>query len=173
MSSGIVVDANVMAAFTRLKSIAGPDDGTCALVDRIDEKYRFAIDHGRKIETQWFQTCGARRGGVFYEWFYARVNKSIEYVEVMLDKKHKDHLFKQCGFPRKGSDIAFIETAHSTRRKYLVSIDIDFWDPKEKLSEAKRRQEVMKTRQGVVCKYLRNELTVQVATIEQALAELP
>jgi hypothetical protein len=170
VKKGIVVDANVMNSFVK----ALKDDAVCPqreIVNLIDRSVGFALDAGQKMERQWLDTCGSSRSSLFFEWYYARLNKSIRYVECVRDDSLRKRLFIECGFPRRKFEIVYVEVAAATNERYIVTNDIDFWNPKLKTAEAKTKEACKRERTGCVYKLLRRA-GMTVGTTEQALAEL-
>jgi hypothetical protein len=140
------------------------------LVERIEANQGFVIDEGGKIKHEWLQVCDK----VFFgTWFVDGVKSGkIRPVVAKLDGKHSKHLRIKCGMPFDGYDIAYIAVANSVSApKYIVTEDIDFWEPTEKVAKEERKQTIKAKRQGCVCKYL-SGLEITVGTVAHGLAEL-
>jgi hypothetical protein len=77
------------------------------------------------------------------------------------------------GFPRKRSrDIWYIRTAQALlaqpdapRPGYLVSEDVDFYDPKIKNGDHKTRVKTIKESKGPIARYLRRNLAIEVLCV--------
>lgn len=168
MSDGIVVDANVMQGFTRSRIIeTASDDRT--VVELIAESHSFAIDVGGKMQNQWLETCGAT---YFGEWFFQNLREGvIKPVAAKLHESHKKKLAIECGMPQK-REIFYVAVAVVTQKRYIVTRDMDFWEPKDKESDSGTREKIQLSRKGCVCRYLRKTLGVTVATPSMARQEL-
>jgi hypothetical protein len=140
------------------------------LIEKIELNQGFAIDEGGKIKHEWLQVCDKVYFGT---WFVdALKSGKIRAVVAKLDQQHSKKLRITCGMPAAGYDMAYIAVANSVAPpKYIVSEDIDFWEPSAKDGAEAKKQEIKTKRQGCVCKYLEG-LGIIVGTIDQALAEL-
>lgn len=169
MSDGATVDANVMHAFTKslIKNDAAEER---QLVEMLTQTHGFAIDTTGKMENQWLETCGRN---VFGEWLIQGLkNGTIRKVEADLPEDHRKKLQQSCGMPIK-REIMYVAVANATVLRYIVTNDIDFWDPKsKKQGKAERHQKIKQERLGAVCKYLARSMTITVGTPGMALAEL-
>jgi hypothetical protein len=94
-------------------------------------------------------------------------------VDHKLHEQHKKHLMTKCGFPfQVRHEGIFISVAATIPPHILVGDDLDFWEPKEKGCSKQRRDEIMDSSAGTVCRYLRRKANVRVLSISQAIAEL-
>lgn len=169
LADGAAVDANVMCAFTE-SLIRKTDTRERAVVQRLEISHGFAIDHTGQIKHQWFETCGAN---VFGEWFIQGLKggKIVE-VRASLDKQHKKKLQQDCGMPTKRAEMMYVAVANVTALKYIVTNDIDFWEPKAKRQGNHEMHEQIKLkRSGAVSKYLKS-MKIRVGTPAMALTEL-
>jgi hypothetical protein len=176
LSDGVSVDACVMALFA--KSFL-PAEGEAnvpeakQLIERIRSTIGFAIDSGRKIENQWLNTCGPKSGAVFREWYVQSIKDGkIKQVVPTLSEQHKKKLRIDCGFPNDQFEYTYIGVANSTKVRYIVSVDMHFFEPKHKKADEKAKCRSRDERKGSVCKYLVEKMQIRVGTIGHAAAEL-
>ena len=154
---GVVVDANVIAKVIeelRLKQINGVH---YELIDKILSKFGIVICPVIKREYQ--NTCG---GLVFKYWFEGeRVQGKIRQIKPELEQQKVDRIHNYYGLPKgkNGRDLWYIKCANVTITKYILSEDIDLYDPqmKEKL-RGDQRVKFMNERKGKLLKFLENEL---------------
>lgn len=171
MSSGIAVDANVMALFSQ-STIRGQTSNVTLLVDKIKAGPKFAIDTGGKIQHQWLETCGPRRGQPFYEWFVQGLKDGyIRTVTAALGRHHLKYLEGKCGFPNDRFESTYIAVANVTEQRYVVTEDIHFYEPRHKYAGAATKTAAKLKRDGRVCRYL-SKLNISVGTVDRALEEL-
>lgn len=171
MNDGISVDANVMHGFTK-SYVHDEASQARELVEKIESGLGFAIDMNGKIEQQWLDTCGNRPGKPFFEWFYQRLKEGkIRKLPAKLDQQHKKRLRIDCGFPRDRYEMTYIEVANVTRRRYIVSEDMHFFEPQLKDADESTKAAIKSSRQGRVSRYL-TTLGITVGTIALALEEL-
>ena len=170
MSKELVVDANVMALFSKSRILEEVSSAR-TLIERSKEPGSFAIDSGGKIENQWLTTCGSKPGSPFYEWFYQRLKEGvIRPLSGTLHKDDKKHLRIDCGFPNDRFEITYVEVANVSKTRYVVTEDIHFFEPSLKCDSESKKSKAKETRAGRVCVYLR-KLNIRVGTIEHALVE--
>jgi hypothetical protein len=170
LSKELVVDANVMALFTRSR-VREEDSPARMLVERGREPGSFAIDSAGKMENQWLTTCGNKPGSAFYEWFYQRLKEGvIRPLSADMPKEDKKHLRVERGFPNDRFELTYVAVAYVSRCRYIVTEDIHFFDPALKAAGEETKSKAKNNRTGCVCKYLR-KLNVTVGTVAQALAE--
>jgi hypothetical protein len=169
LSDGVTVDANIMHAFT--KSLINKDGSTDKqLVEKLEKSHGFVIDSGGKMQHQWLETCGRV---VFGEWLVKGLREGIvRQVQEDLPNNHKKKLQQGCGMPVK-REIMYVAVANATKARYIVTNDIDFWDPKSKKqgNEAQHKK-IKEERRGDVCRYLAKSMDIRVGTAAMALAEL-
>jgi len=168
LSSGIVVDANVMSEFTQALI---RDEATAArsLIDSIRVTHGFAIDKKGQIEQQWRNTCGNQ---YFGEWLVqALKDGAVRMVDTTPDAARRKKLHTEYGFPRAGYEFTYVAVAVSAPPHYIVTDDIDFWEPKYKTAPAATKTATKQGRKGAVYKYLTKKMGVRVGTIEQAISD--
>lgn len=167
MADGVTVDANVMNAFTK-SMITQSSTDAYSVVEQIRQGHGFVIDSGDLIKTQWIETCGK----VFGEWFVTQVQAGrIRMVEPKLDSGHRKHLRKDCGMPMR-REVIYISVAAATDIRYIVTEDIDFWEPAAKQRDEKAKARIRARREGLVCRYLSKHLQIRIGTPTMALSDL-
>jgi hypothetical protein len=168
---GISVDSNVINAYLRCLIHEETGDPAHLLIECIKTGPGFSIDEDDKIVHQWSETC---KNKLFEIWLEEGIQAgNIRTVEHHLDEKHKKHLRINLGFPyRRRHEGVFIEVAAVTEERMIISEDIDFWSPRDKLSTPERRKEIMERGTGEVFRYLRTKVGVNVLTINLALDQL-
>jgi hypothetical protein len=77
-----------------------------------------------------------------------------------------------CGFPNDQFEYTYIGVANSTKTRYIVSVDMHFFEPKDKKAGEKAKYRSRDERRGKVCRYLREKMKIRVGTIGHAAAEL-
>jgi hypothetical protein len=128
------------------------------------------VDDIGKIQHEWFTQCPSPR---FKEWFLQNMKMGrIRMVKATISQEHKRHLVIALGFPRRGYDIAYVAVANATTRRYIVTEDIDFFDPTQKCANNETKERIKNERSGPVCTYLRNDMEIRVGTPQQAMTEL-
>lgn len=168
MSDGITVDANVMAAFTK-SLIHDTTSDERSIVERIRTNHGFVVDEQGQMQNQWFETCGLL---LFGEWFIQQLREgTVRKVFAKLDQVHKKRLRNDCRMPPK-REMFYVSVAAVTQKRYIVTEDIDFWEPTAKLLDQATKAKIRSRRAGRVCKYLKKECKITVATSLMALAEL-
>ena len=169
MSDGVTVDANIMHAFTK-SLINKTDTHDKQLIEKLEKSHGFVIDTAGKMQHQWLETCGHM---VFGEWLVQGLKGGIiRPVQADLPNNHKKKLQQDCGMPVK-REIMYVAVANATALRYIVTNDIDFWDPKsKKQGKADQHDKIKRERRGAVCNYLAKSLKIYVGTTTMALAEL-
>jgi hypothetical protein len=168
LSDGVTVDANVMAGFTK-SLISETSTDAYKIVERIKAGQGFAIDVGDLIKTQWFETCGR---AVFGQWFVSQLQTGrIRMVTPLLANNHKRCLRKDCGMPMRG-EVIYVSVAAATTIRYIVTEDIDFWEPSAKRRDEKSKARIRTRREGAVCRYLSKYLEIRIGTPAMALGDL-
>jgi hypothetical protein len=95
----------------------------------------------------------------------------VKKVAAELDKTHKKKLQNECGMPMK-REIIYVAVAAVTDKRFIVTEDIDFWEPSAKKKDSAAKQKIKNSGKGAVCRYLAKNLQITVATPSIALAEL-
>jgi hypothetical protein len=168
-NDGLVVDANIMSYYMREKK--NEDGELFKLIEYIINYCGLAINDA--VEREWKNTTGDQ---FFCIWFdeYMLAQK-IRYVaesnKLTIHQKKKIH--NDYGLPKKKSkDIDYIECAINTEIKYILTDDIDFFDPKKKMASAREKFKVKNQRQGALCRFLKKEFEVVVGLPDHCYEDL-
>lgn len=168
MTEGVVVDACIMQEFLHefLANVMGTARG---VVEALGSGIGLAIDSGGKIRHEWFTTC---ENPYFKEWYaQARYLGKIREVKPEISEQHKKAL-QRLGLPNNSYDRVYISVANATATRYILSSDIDFFDPCLKHSNEKAKCRARDDRQGKLCRYLHKEMKIRVGTAIHAYAEI-
>ena len=169
MADGVTVDANVIKQFTDAY-LQETDSASRFLVEKLVAVHGIVVDEGGKIQCQWFQTCNQP---FVQEWFFERVRDgSIRLVRPTVEPKHRKKLVNDLGFPPTGFELTYIWVANATSVRYILTEDIDFFDPTLKKAEQAAKKYAKEKRRGQVCKYLRDKMDITVGTVAHAETEL-
>ncbi len=169
MADGVTVDANVIKSFND-DFLADFESASRILVEKIVASRGFVVDEGGKIKHEWLETC---QGPFLKEWYFQQIKVGvIRFVRPAIGNRHKKALIQGHGFPRRGFDLAYVAVANVTEVRYIVTEDMDFFDPSLKPADAATKLRAKKKRNGPVCSYLRKTLRITVGTVAHALSEL-
>ena len=92
---------------------------------------------------------------------------------VKLRSAEKRVIHNTYGLPSRGSrDIEYIKCAINTEIKYILTEDIDFFDPKKKESSAIDKYRTKNERQGAFCKFLNKNYKITVGLAEHCRDDL-
>jgi hypothetical protein len=140
------------------------------LVEKVTIDHGLVIDYGGKIQHEWFSQCP---DALFREWFAQNLKLGrIRIVKPLIPEEHRRALFIKLGFPRRGFDIVYVGVANVTQKKYIISEDLDFFDPKHKRSDHETRERIKRERDCAVCAYLKKKMNITVGTPQQAMNDL-
>lgn len=168
MSDGVTIDACVMRDFME-EFLANVKGTTRVLVEEVAAGVGLAIDQGGKIKHEWLTTC---QNPYFHEWYAAQVYQGrIKELASTIPEHHKKAL-SRIGLPPDGFDKVYIAVANNTKIRYIVSCDMDFFDPKLKKGDEKAKCRARDDRRGELCCYLRRRMNIRVGTTFHAYAEL-
>jgi hypothetical protein len=168
VTDGVTVDANIMKNFTS-DYLAEQDSPSRLLVEKVLQNQGLVIDVHGKIQQEWFSTCGNM---FFKAWFVEQVKLGlIRQVKPRIELHHKKHLTIKHGMP-KGYDLVYVGVSNVTATRYIVTEDIDFFDPCLKKANQATKGTAKEKRDGAVCKYLRTEMKIRVGVAAHALNEL-
>lgn len=161
MSDGVVVDASIIPNFYRELCV---DDG-CVYRTVIWLSERCGIVASNKVLAEWEGVCSAQ---VFVEWLTDQLK--VGGVRRIQGRKIDWRIVKKmrldCGFPCEDRDLEYIQCAHATESKrYIVSEDMDFYDPRAKSGEASMKRWAREERCGQFCRFLLRHLKIRVGTL--------
>ena len=166
---GVTVDANVIKAFND-DYARNVDSTERVLIERIARTIGFVVDVGGKIKHQWFDLC---RSVFLQEWYVANLYHGvIREVSPKNDARHRKKLVNDLGFPAKGFDLDYIFVANAGTTRYILTEDMDFFDPSLKLADDKAKMRAKHERKGAVCRYLSKEMDICVGTASHAYEDL-
>jgi hypothetical protein len=75
--------------------------------------------------------------------------------------------------PRGNSrDVEYIKCAINTDIKYILTEDIDFFDPKKKSAPVKEKIRIKNFRKGSFCRFLKDEFGITVGLPEHCIEDL-
>ncbi len=164
----VVIDANRIAGYFKesvLELNTDLTDKATYIIDRPENQDQVYLDINGNIEKEWESVVDS-------EWF------SVWFARLLIDEKAYcievdlySFLCKKLrllGFPR-SRDIWYIRTAkeisNNQSRAYIISEDIDFFDPSKKCSSSSSRLTILKNRRGPICKYLDKNENILVNSI--------
>lgn len=173
----LVIDANVFSAFA-MEQIAGiPNTDRTAsplkIFDLLGDKAVAFLDEGGQIEREW-KNLVTFASEWFSEWLADSLADGRIYEIAPSSDPQLVKRYRALGFPNT-TDIWYIKTAHglcllcNRNRPFLVSEDIDFYDPKSK--QIKNKNDFFRSGGGRVCNRLRAD-GIDLRCIENATNEL-
>lgn len=162
----LVIDANVFRAFYEEEVLGYPPPrpgrtaSPASIFASLSKGAFTYIDSGQQIEHEWRNVC---KGGE--EWFdgwlaEAFATGGVTPLEIN-NKRIVEQQYRKIGFPFKGRDIWYVRvsvslsSACSTNNAYLVSEDIDFFDPA--LKKDAHREKCIQNGTGPVAKQLKKD----------------
>jgi len=165
-NDGIVIDANILKGFIDLKysDSAKADPILLPLIPKILSEYRGAVSEMMKYE---YKMKILHK--MFNRWFEEQyVNGKFRdiTIENTLDTSQRNRIFNKYGLDSNEKDIHYISCAYNTDRRYILTEDIHFFDPKMKQADQKAKNRVKDQRMGALCRYLKKEYSITVGTPE-------
>jgi len=158
----MVIDAQMISNF--IKEFGDDSNDLTILINEITLKIGIVLDD--IIEQEWRNTAGNQ---IFEIWFSQCIAENqIKYIErSIVEIQYLKKLVTKYGFPKKKSrDIHYIKCANCTDVRYILTDDIDFYDPKHKESSYKVKEMIKTNRNGQLNNYLRRKLRIIVGRIE-------
>ena len=172
MGDGVVVDANIISSY--LEEYVEETGDLYGLIEKILKNCGIAITD--LVEHEWRSTCG---GQFFDEWFtdnmskgLQRDGKHIQYVDPYIDRQILKKIHRDFGLPIRKYDKELIKAANVTTYRYILTYDIDLFDPKKKTAPRKEKERIKKGRKGRLCQFLRKELEITVGLPEHCWSDL-
>jgi hypothetical protein len=166
MGDGIVVDANIISYYCR-EYIEETGD-LCDLIGKILKNCGIVISDS--MEREWRNTCGSQ---LFEVWFTDNLRDGhIQYVIPSIDRQILKKIHNDFGLPERGGDKDLIKAANVTTYKYILTNDIDLFDPKKKRASSKEKEQIKKQRKGALCIFLRKKLDIIVGLPEHCCYDL-
>jgi hypothetical protein len=143
------------------------------LIGRVRATMGFVVDVGGKIQHQWSLTCGMKPGSPLGEWVVQALKEGkIKPVVPLFPENHRKKLRIDCGFPEGQFEGAYIAVANVTQTRYIVTVDMHFFEPKHKDADENAKRRSRDERKGSVCRYLMEQMHIRVGTPVHAAAEL-
>jgi len=166
MGDGVVVDANIIASYFQEY---GKETGDIySLIEKILKSCGIAITD--LLENEWKSTCGDQ---MFLIWFTDNLRDDyIQYVNPSINREILKKIHIKFGLPRDGHDKELIKVANVTTYRYILTYDIDLFDPKKKQASIKEKERIKKERDGALCQFLRNKLKITVGLPEHCWSDL-
>lgn len=153
---GIVADANIIQGFIQEEMTQKGE--IVKVIKKILPFCGLAITD--LIENQWRNTTGNQ---FFNIWFDENLkNNRIKYIteDIKLSKTERQIIHNKYGLPKNGRDIEYIKCSLNTTHKYILTYDIHFFDPKQKMASVKTKNKIKNARSGALCKYLWKKYTI-------------
>lgn len=145
-----VIDANVLKEHYQVSVLELPGSLTGNTLDAFNRAEPIIIDDGDQIENEW-------KSLVCHDWF------DIWFSRMLTEEKIKMVTAKSCpqlaalltkhGFPKNSRDIWYIRTAKSFLKSnnatcFLITEDLDFFDPTKKGTSGVARVAIMKNQKS-------------------------
>ena len=168
MSDGAVIDANVMQGF--YQELCSGEGCVYEVVCWLCNTR--GIVASDTVLTEWECVCAAE---VFRDWLADQMKTGglKKVAGKKLDRGVVRKMRVDCGFPCRSRDIEYIKCANATTStRYIVSEDMDFYDPTLKQADAKMKGWARDDRQGRFCRFLLDRLGIRVGTIAHCKADL-
>ncbi|MFW9879664.1 MAG: hypothetical protein ACFFG0_41850 [Candidatus Thorarchaeota archaeon] len=166
MADGLVIDTDVICKYSQ--QCIDEEGDIYYLIERMRKSCGIAITDF--IEHQWNATCGSQ---LFNIWFTDNVRDGyIKYVKPYLSRDIIKQINNGFGLPQRGKDIELIKASNVTYIRYILTTDIDLFDPKKKKASSKEKKRIKKERSGSLCKYLKKKLNIRVGLPEHCSQEL-
>lgn len=165
---GVVVDANIIKIFI-IEEMKDCGD-ICELINNLLGSYGLAVN--KMVEHEWQSIIGSQ---FFNEWFTMNIlSERIKYVNdsVKVTFAQKKKINITYGLPKNSRDIKYINCAINTKIRYILTEDIDFFDPKKKQASAEEKRRIKNQRQGKFCKFLNSEFGITAGLPEHCCTDL-
>ena len=166
MGDGVVVDTNIISNYYQ-EYIEETGD-IYGLIEKLLKNCGIAITE--LLENEWHNTCGSQ---LFDVWFTDNLRDGyIQYVNPYINRQILKKIHNDFGLPKEGRDKELIKAANVTTYKYILTNDIDLFDPKKKTAPRKEKERIKKGRKGRLCQFLRKELEITVGLPEHCWSDL-
>jgi predicted nucleic acid-binding protein len=166
MGDGVVVDTNIISNYYQ-EYIEETGD-IYGLIEKLLKNCGIAITE--LLENEWHNTCGSQ---LFDVWFTDNVRDGyIQYVKPYINRQILKKIHNDFGLPKEGRDKELIKAANVTTYKYILTKDIDLFDPKKKQASIKEKERIKKERKGRLRQFLRRKLDITVGLPEHCWFDL-
>lgn len=157
---GVVIDANVLKrVLAETGAMAEEEKGPLEiLLDQIIDRYGLAIN--RFIQQEWQNTCGEQ----YITIRLAELAKAGKVQDLPTDGSNqvRGRLQKECGLPQSSRDYTYIDCARRIWPFYLLTEDIDLFDPRQKRGTAAAKKRARRDRQGALCRLAWDDYSVKI-----------
>lgn len=160
--NGVVADTNIMKYY--YDDVSHDEENfRRTLIETICDSCGFVIDE----QIQWEYRLKINTIG-FLDWLgtmmlEGKIDLINERRETKISPSNKRSIHEDYGLPRNNSkDIHFIICANHTDIKYILTNDIDFFDPRMKNASSEEKERIKNQRTGRLCRFLERELGILV-----------
>lgn len=164
---GFVVDANAIHAFQN-ERIGQREDIAHAAIRAIFSKSYVALDTGELCLSEWLQCAGGTYPFALKDWVYDQMAEGRIRLHTMASNSCRKHLVA-LGIPDK--DHKWIRLAAVTAHKKLVTEDIDFFDPSQKIASHAAKEKLKESRSGSCARSLRKDYGIDVMCLRHVETE--
>jgi len=165
MVDGVTVDANIIAVFQ--KEYLNESGFFYSVLTEITQNFGLAISE--IIEHEWRKMFNEQ---YMNEWLTDEIKRGhIRYVNPFMDPSEIKIIRTKFGL-NDSRDRNYIKCANVTVIKYILTHDIDFFDPKKKKSNKIERSRTMNQRKGCLCRYLKKVHGITIGMIEHCCNDL-
>ena len=165
-NKGVVVDANIIRGF--FNSMKNKGLIVFFIEDILDE---YGMAYSSEIKYEWQSKINKQVFDIWFELYYTQ-GKLKEFNQIQkLNLSERKKIFNEYGFPR-AKDLHYINCAINTQIKYIVTKDIDFYDPTKKNCNKKERIRIVDKKQGQFCKFLQRRHEIRVGTPNHCCEDL-
>lgn len=158
-----VIDANCWCLYIDERLSETKDCGH-GLFEPANPDARLLFDDGLQMKQQYIDLKKPYSEQLFDSWFEAYTLRGQISVVIVKGKANFRKELLKLGLP-KGEHIYFRVAAHGCA-EFLISGDIDFYDPEKKYVGEKQRLAVLKAGKGPVCRHMRKHHNVTICCPE-------
>lgn len=167
----MVIDANIISKY--YKELIVDEGELYNLINCIFNDFGIAVSD--LILHEWNSTC---KNDILSSWITDGIKLGkIKYVDPSLDRNIIKKLHINYGLPKKNNgktsrDIEYIKCANVTSIKYILTYDIDFFDPRLKTAHERTKKNAKENRTGRLCRFLEKELNIIVGLPSHCISDL-
>lgn len=148
----------------RVRSITGQ---FTAVINKATADDFIAIDDEGKAGQEYFDCCRPSPLGLnLNDWLADQIVSGIVKLKKM--DHSQDDTLRRLGLPKK--DIKWPSIALGSASSHIVTEDIDLFEPSAKAYDAKSKNKIKTSGNGVVAKHLRKNFNITVCTSESFLS---
>lgn len=157
-----VVDASAISAFQK-ERISGESAMATTAMGLISKKTPIVLDAEGHCLQEWMDCAAGTHPFALSAWVADQFTAgTIEYGSFCPDTLHKT--LNGHGLEKK--DHKWVRLCAGATAPYLITNDIDFFDPTKKKGDTKTRIKIMSDRTGPCAKFLRKKLGIEVMTFD-------